>query len=193
MWFQKIFFYRHLAEGEKILYAGHKHYIVLFHSVFKFILLGAIIPWGAYYLTQVIIMLWLALVFSFLVLIKFIYALMDWYFDTVLVTNQSVLLLEWNGFFHQKSNRLDYSSIEGGEIELKGLGAKLFRYSDITIALIGSDNITLTQIYKAQTLLAQIMKQKELIKHQKMANDRDSLHELLLDLVQEHISRHGWK
>jgi hypothetical protein len=190
---QQFLFRGHLDEDEKILYVGHKHWGEIIHSLFKYSLLGIAFPWGMYLFLGGTPFMWLAIVATVLTYIRLMYILTDWYFDAVLVTTQSLLFVEWHGFFHQESTRISYESVESISLETAGVWAVTFGFGTVSIERDSAPVIMMNNIRNPKKLELEIMRGKEKYEDRQTSENTDALHDILSQLVQQHIKKHGWK
>ncbi len=193
MFFQRILFGRHLEDNEKILYVGHKHWREIVLSLFKISFFGLVFPWGIYLLTGLIGLFWFALLATVIVYIRIIFILIDWYFDAVIVTSESLLFIEWHGIFNQESTRVTYGSVESISIETKGFWDVVLGYATISIERDAAPAITIEKIRNPKRLELEIMKGKETYEEKHMSQNSEALHDILSNLVANHIKKNGWK
>ena len=66
---------------------------------------------------------------------------LDYYLDALLITDRAVIDIEWHGWFHRESTRIDYSSIEGVSYEVQGILGTILNYGTITIERIGNGSV----------------------------------------------------
>ncbi len=96
-----IVFSKHLEKGEHILYAVHKHWIEVIKPTLELAVFGFALPWTLYFIGfNTDFFFWIAVAWSVLAYMRFMYVLVDWYCDAWLITNMSVLVIEWNGIFN---------------------------------------------------------------------------------------------
>ena len=193
MIFQQLLFSRHLDEDEKILYVGHKHWTEVLSSLFKISFFGVGFPWCFYLVLGAPPLLWFAIAATILSYIRIFYILVDWYFDAILVTTESLLFVEWHGLFHQESTRIAYHSVESITWETEGFWSVMLGYGTLSIERDAADSIRMERISNPKRLELEIMRGKEDHEDRNIGANTDALKDILSHLVADHIKRHGWK
>src|SRR3989338_7355384 len=134
------FFQRHLEDDEPLYLIIHKHWFLsvkeLSLPVLAFIgtlILGFIAP-----ITSVFAIL---LMIDVGIFVWFFRNFLDYYLDALLITDRAVIDVEWHGWFHRESTRVDYSSIEGVSYEIQGILGTMLNFGTITIERIGSGSV----------------------------------------------------
>ena len=134
------FFQRHLEDDEPLYLIIHKHWFLsvkeLSLPVLAFIgtlILGFIAP-----ITPVFAIL---LMIDVGIVVWFFRNFLDYYLDALLITDRAVIDVEWHGWFHRESTRIEYSSIEGVSYEIQGILGTFLKYGTITIERIGSGSV----------------------------------------------------
>lgn len=187
---QKIFFRSHLAEGEVILFVAHKHWLEIFKPTLWFLIFGVIVPWFLWALFPPIY--YFAIIWTILAVIYYLYVLTDWYFDAWLVTNVSMIDVEWKGVFHRLSSRIDFNDIKEIAYEKKGVLGTILNFGPIYVSLASGDHVALQNANNPKNIELMVQKiREEYINQQKMSNS-DALQDLLIDIVQRHISEKGF-
>ena len=115
---------------------------------------------------------------------------MDWYFDAWLLTNTSVIDLEWGGLFNRSSTRVEYHMIEGLTYEYAGVFQTVFRYGDITIQKIGSGaEVSLKDAMLPRKVESKVLELQAKFVTSKTYKEHDALKGLLSDMLQEHSKK----
>ena len=123
---QQFIFKGHLDEDEELLFVAHKHWFEIFLPLLKFVVFGLLFPWALWLFVDFhwgIIIVWHIFFICWL-----IYNIMDWYLDALLVTNASVIDIEWHGILHRTSARVDYVDLKEISYEVNGIWATLFDF-----------------------------------------------------------------
>ena len=187
--FQKIFFGSHLDEGERLFFVVHKHYIEVANAISIFFLVGVIIP----------LFLWIffSLPFFFLFIIFLgmgiwlIYKLIDWYFDAWLITNYSILQVDWQGFFHRTSSRIDYGDIKEVVYSINGFLATMLDFGEITILTDSGGKISLCNVCFPKKTEMIVRDYRSKYARSQRFSDTESLDQMISTLVQKHIAENG--
>lgn len=176
-------FRSHLDDGEKINYIAHKHIWIYRMPLFKSLFLGVIVPLSLFFVFPPLLHIWLAL--AAVGALWFLYHLSDWYFDVWLVTNKGILDIEWNGFFHRSSTRIEYHTINGVSYEINGFWGTLFGYGDITVDTFGSaTSFILKNGASPKELELEILRNQERFVQDKSYRDHETLKSMLADMLQ---------
>jgi len=133
-------FQRHLEDDELLYMLVHKHWAlsVVELSLPVLALLGS---WALLYLAPIKPVLITILVVDAGIAFWGIRNFLDYYLDALLITDRAVIDVEWHGWFHRESTRVDYSSIEGVSYEIQGILGTMLNFGTITIERIGSGSV----------------------------------------------------
>jgi len=189
MIFKRLLFERYLGKNETLLYTIHRHWIKIYRQMLKIAVFGYLIP-GSLLLfitglsgpVSYFFYVWIVLSFAYSV-----YAFLDWYLDAWLLTDISIIDTQWDGFFKQRSSRIDYESIESVDIEVKGVKQTLLNFGHIVLIKSSGINITMECVSKPQlasTWLSRIMTE---VSASKNTQNAESIKSLLADIIQDHI------
>lgn len=186
---QKLFS-SHLDPGEELLEVFHRHPFVMGTDMIKFAFFGLLTPLFLFYMFPefaLFFLLWI-----FVGIVRIFYMLMNWYHDALIITNVSLLKVEWFGFFHRSSQRLEYQVIEGISYDIKGFIKTVFNYGDVSINRSGgTSTIHFTDAMRPANIERLILVyQDKFVSHQTM-QDSDALKNLLITLVRDHAKKGG--
>ena len=181
---------KHLEKDEKILYVVHTHWIEVAKPVSEVAFFGLLLPWALYFMGfSTSLFFWVAMIWSALAIARFLYVMVDWYSDAWLVTNMNVIIIAWNGLFHNISARVGFEDIEGASYEIKGFWGTVFRYGNMTLRVISGSHFDLKNVAmpkKAELALARF--QDKYLNDRNM-QDSTSLKTLLSDMISHHVRR----
>ncbi len=182
-----IIFKRHLEKGEKVLYAVHKHWIEMLKPSLEILFFGLALPWVLYFIGfNSKGFLWVALGWTAIAFIRFIYVVIDWYSDTWLITNMSVITIEWNGIFSNNAARLGYEDIEGASYEIKGFWGTILRYGNMTLRVMSGSHSDLKSVSSPKKAELALVRYQDQYLNDRNMQDTDSLKTLLSSLVAHH-------
>lgn len=186
----KLIFNKHLEGGEKILYSIHKHWIVIMKPVLEVGFFGFIIPWGFYFMGfSSLLFFWIAVAWSVIAYLRFLYVLIDWYSDVWLVTSVGLIIIEWRGLFSNSSTRIGYEDVEGVAYDVNGFWPTVFRYGDMTLKVMSGNNLGLKATAQPQKAeLAVIRFQGEYISN-KEHEDAGNLKNILSQMIAHHMRK----
>lgn len=184
MFFDKILFSRHLEGDEEIIFTSHKHWSSAYKILFKSAFFGILMPWFLYGLFPPLF--WIAVVWSILGYLNFMYSLFDWYSDVLIFSSESVLKVEWNGFFNRSASRINYLDIDEVAYTVQGFWGTIFNYGDLSISTASNTTtVTFTKNPKeAESVLNRIKTDKA---DKKKMSDTNKLRDLIADMVSSNI------
>ena len=184
MFFDKLLFSRHLEGDEEIIFTAHKHWSCAYGTLFKSAFFGIAAPWLLYGLFPPLF--WFAVFWSVLGYFKFMHAVVDWYSDALIFSSESVIHVEWNGFFHRSASRINYLDIEEVAYVVQGFWGTIFNYGDLALAT-ASNTVVLTYTNnpkEAEAVLNRIKTEKA---ERKKMSDTNKLRDLIADMVSANI------
>ncbi|PCI25102.1 hypothetical protein COB57_02700 [Candidatus Peregrinibacteria bacterium] len=191
--FDNLIFGRHLDEEETIRYVAHKHYIEVVPDIVKLGFFGILCPWLIALTLTVPAMLWMAGIFSFIIYIRMMYIIFDWYFDAILITSHSLIFVMWHGFFHKESTRVSYESVESIGLEQRGVAAISLGFGEVQIEREAAPEIAFFPARSPKRIEREILRGKEVYEDRNMSENSDALHGVLSEIMAAHIKKHGWK
>lgn len=175
----------HLEKEEQILHVVHRHHFVMIKGLFKIAVLHFFIPIFLWYVFPEI---W----FIFLVWVSYGFIAMNimifkWYFDAILVSNMSLIDVNWNGPFDRNSVRLEYAMVEGTSYAFKGIMQTLFNYGTIQVNRQGGGvGIELKDAINPAKVESVILSYQEKYLADKNLEDIGSLKSLLTEMIRKH-------
>lgn len=177
-----LLFKSHLEKGEEIRYIAHRHIFTEYKNLFKTIFLGGFLPLIFFILFPPLKIAWgIWLLFG---IFKFIYNLANWYFDAWLITNLSILDIEWNGFFNRTSTRVEYTALKGVSYEIKGFWNTILRYGNVNLELATLNSVvTLKNAASPRKVERFILDTQSEFMNNKDLEDQETLKELLIGIV----------
>lgn len=188
MGFERIFFAKHLEKGETILFAIHRHWILLLKPALAVGFFGFLIPWTLYaigFSTEVFF--WAAVVWSALAYAVFLVKVFEWYANSILITSAGLLQIHWKGFFSNHASRVAYEDVEGGEYEIQGFWPTVLRYGEFIVRLGSGNNFVLHYAQSPGHAEEKLMELQEAYMHDKNKKDVVGLKSLLSDLAVYHL------
>lgn len=182
---EKMFEY-YLEEGEKVIAVCHRNPIVYVGDLLRIILIGLGIPAFLYYVFPEVSLAWI--IWGFAGVLKILYSLLVWYYDALLITDTSIIDIEWNGFFDRTSSRMEYQMVEGVTTELKGFLQVVFNFGNIKVTGSGGGSyISLNDAMNPRQIETMIMTHQEKYVSQKNLNDANNIKDLLATMIKKHI------
>ncbi|PIZ72524.1 hypothetical protein COY07_03160 [Candidatus Peregrinibacteria bacterium CG_4_10_14_0_2_um_filter_43_11] len=185
---QKVIFSKHLEGGEDVLFAVHKHWVKILGSTLEIAFFGFLIPWGLYVIgLNTELFFWVAVVWSAMAYLRFLYVLIDWYTDVWLVTGMSIIVIEWKGFFTNQSTRIGYEDIEGVAYEINGFFATVLGYGDLMLKVMSGSNYEIKSAIKPRKAELAIMRFQDEYVNNRESMDSSNLKTLLSEMVARHM------
>lgn len=191
--YEKIFFSQHLDSGEKLIYVMHRHWILAFRKMLQIGFFGMLIPAGILFFffefdspVAYALYIWIGLG-----LIASLYVFTDWYADSWLLTNKSIIDLKWDGFFKRSAQRIGYESIESVIYKIKGIRATLLDYGTLTVNSESGNTIKLTNIANPRRAEAKLAEIRGKIAEKSGQDNLETLKDLLADVIEEKLNQRG--
>lgn len=185
---REFFFKSFLKEDEQVLLVIHRHMITAFPEFFRVVLFGLLIPAVVYWLfPQTLIF---TAVWAWLGVMRFIYSFFDWYYDSLLVTNVSILQIVWEGFFSKSAERTEYHHVESIAYEIKGFWPTILNHGTIVIEKETGNLITFEKAVSPKKKVEKMLAFHEYFIAQKNLRDHKTLKGLMTDLLSHHFKEH---
>lgn len=178
-----------MEDGEEIYMILHHHILTILKPFVLIILLHIIPPiilWFIFPELKIAWILWL--VFG---LFKGKFLIIEWYYNSLLITNLNIIDVEWISFFNRSSQRIEYNQIESFSYDIKGVLNTIFNVGDITVNKASGNQVVIKGVWRPKKriqLLTQF--QDEVVKDQ-LHKDHDSLRDVLTNMLRDHINEHG--
>jgi len=181
---EKLFFRPHLAENEKIVFIAHRHFICILPQSVKFIVFGVLIPFFLGALLPPFF--WVAVIWAVLVWLQFLAEIADWFFDVWLITNISVINIEWRGIFARNSSRIEFADIEEVAYEIKSLIGIILKFGDCFLRCAGTE-VVLKNAANPKKIELKIQAARSEFLDSKKKNDSDQIHDALVNLLKDQL------
>lgn len=186
--FANILYRSHLNPGEKILYVGHIHPFMVYAEFMSILFFGLALPGFFYFLMPPFWIVWAA--WAGVGAIKLFFFGLNWYYDALLVTNQSLIDLQWEGIFNRASTRIEYHTIEGVSYEINGFWGTILNFGDFNIERTGSGKVVgLKSVSFPKTLEREILQSQNEFMRNKSFRDHQTLKDLLSNMIEDYSRR----
>ncbi|KKP37623.1 hypothetical protein A2483_01095 [Candidatus Peregrinibacteria bacterium RIFOXYC2_FULL_33_13] len=180
----KILFKTYLEENEELKYVAHRHLFTEWRNFAKTIIASLILPIIFYILFPFAPFLYLWILWFSIGIIRFIYKLADWYFDVWLITDLSVIDVQWNGIFDRSSSRMEYTGIKGLTYNIKGFWGTIFGYGDTTLEhAINSNNFVLEKAAHPKKIERILLNNQNEFIHSQTMSDHEALKQMLIEML----------
>jgi len=163
----------------------HKHWIALLSDLLKTLLFGIIVP-----LLMVFIFpspkfmlvggIWLLIGIMYLV-----YNFFDWYLDAVLLTNEYILDIEWNGFFNKLANRIKYEYVESASYNIQGILPTFFSFGTLFIETHHEGEKGLKQCANVRAMQKLVLSKRDEIMERQDSDDSETLQKALKAFIKQ--------
>lgn len=123
---------------------------------------------------------------------KILSVLAYWYVNAIVMTNESVLFIEWPRFFEKRNKRLDFTNLDSVAVEKKGAHSFLMNFGTLIFEKTGGgDPIEIERINTPTRVVRKIESYKEQKVDEKNFTEESALKDLLCQLVQTHVGENG--
>jgi hypothetical protein len=164
--FDTTFFKKYIPEWQEIKEVIHTHFIDILSSLitkmFLFVFIPVILYKEALLIREILPFRYLE-IYLFLIYIRLMYEVFNWYNDVWIVTNEWVVCLV-RSFLKVKSETISYENIEWVSVEQIGLIDKVLSKWDVIINKFWEDEIVLVNAsspFKAVDLIESFKQAKE--------------------------------
>ena len=194
---QRIGFASQLEDGERVERSFRRPFYPMFFQFFMWTTVFGALFWAVWvYFPKILPMgntsRWLVLLivgFGFVRLLKVFW---KWYGNVILMTSESLVFAEWNGFFSRKIVRLDYWDLDEVGLEREGAMTFLTGVGDLVFEKVNGGT---SYIYKGVSRPKRAIK---ILRHhrgrmldEKNFTEESALRNLLSQMVQTHVRKNG--
>lgn len=180
-------FLRHLEDDEPLYMVVHKHWIYGIKDLIVPIAVAAC-SWGLLYIVPVRLIFYGVLLLNIAVFVWFLRNFFDYYLDAWIITDRSVIDVEWHGWFHRQSTRIDFTSIEGVSYEIQGVLGTILRYGTVTVERIGSGTtVSIDHVKKPKDVESSILACQEACIRTKNMKDSSAVKDIIAEIVAERM------
>lgn len=188
MLLDRLLFRSHLVHGETLHYVVHQHWFPIYKPVVKIGFFGLLFP--ALLFLMFPPGFWLFALWFTLGFLRFLYEMIDWYYDVLLITNLGVIDLDWRGFFDKSSARVEYESIGGVAYEKSGFFANVLNFGTLVIEKEGHEgHIALPFATDPKNAEHHILSAKEECMSERGLEDSEKLKDLLVHIIKGHVKQ----
>ncbi len=185
----RLIFRSHLHPAEKLLYVAHQHWFAIYRSVVKIGFFGLLIPvvlWLMFPPGFWVFVVWFALAF-----LRFLYEVINWYLDAILITSEGITYLDWRGFFDKSSQRVEFDTVIGVIYDKNGFWANIFNFGLLTMDKGGGEEerIFLSRAADPAEVEQQFLLAKENHAREHALESEKALKEILSGMVADHVRK----
>lgn len=152
------FFQKYVPEWQKMQHIVHQHWVKIIWKLFFWLFLFVLIPVFIYYYSfraKDLIQFMYLEIYLFIIYIKIIYDIFDWYNDVWIITDSWVVDLDWS-IFKTKMSTISFDNIEWMEVEQDWFIDKVLKKWDLIIHKIWDDSFVLPDCYSPYAALNEV-------------------------------------
>lgn len=182
----KRLFSEYLEKGEKIEYVARAHPIIMHTEIAKIKFLYILFPIAMWYFIPA--SMYLAIGILLFGAWKIFETLLNWYYDTWLITNMGVVSIGGKRFWDIKTTRIEYHMIEGVTYQITGFWPSMFNYGRITLEKVGGGQtvVSLEDAYKPREAESAILKCQKSYSQSRYSDNHNELKQLLVQMAKEY-------
>jgi uncharacterized membrane protein YdbT with pleckstrin-like domain len=181
---QKIFS-SYLEPQEVILDVIHRHWYALLKNASKSIVFGMVTPIILFWIYSTPKVFVVSALWCIIGLLYLVYSFFDWYLDAIILTDQNLLDIEWNGFFNKLANRIGYVHIESVSYTIQGVIPTFFGFGDLHIATHNEGDKGLKIVSNVREMQQLILNKRDEFVASKSSTDSDALKKALKAFIRE--------
>lgn len=143
------FYKKHIPEGQNIEAVIHQHWLTVMDSFIIWLSFWALLPSFLYYQSERIrelIPFYAVELLLFLVFLKIVYELFNWYRDVWVITDSAVYDIEWS-LLKTKVESIHFENIEWVEIDKHRIWDNIFNKWDIIIHKFWEQELAIYNAY----------------------------------------------
>lgn len=186
---QNLFYRGFLNENEVIHVVVHRHIFLSLGTFLRDILFGILMPAALWLLFPQAV--WFAGVWGWFGMLRIVYDWVDWYYDAWLVTNISIIQVEWDGFFKKNATRTEYHHVESVGYAIEGVWGTICNFGTITVEKLTGATISFTGAAFPKGKVEKMLKYQDNFITDKNLRDHRTLKGLLTDLLSQHFAQFG--
>jgi len=189
--FKQIGFRKFLEKDEKIIRAFRKPFIFTFGRICYRGAIWSSLAFLVYFFLPA------SFYFLFLIILGFgIYkvsaAFFFWFFNSILMTNENIIIVSWPSLYHRKFTRIDYWHLDEISVEKKGVHSFFLNFGSLHFHKNNSGVPLIVHNIKRPKRTANIIEEfREQIVDHKNFTEESALKNLLSQLVKNHVKVHG--
>jgi len=130
--------------------------------------------------------------FALFALYKVLGAFFIWYYNAIVMTNESLVFIDWKKLFHRSFSRIDFHNLDEIEVARHGVKSFLLNYGTLSFQKVnGGETIAIKGISRPTWASRNIEKYREEIIDNKNFTEESALKGLLSQMVQRHVGDSG--
>lgn len=155
------FFKKYVPEWQEMMHIIHIHPIVILWNLIVTICLFLVLPIWLFYNSKTIqteVPFYFLEIYLFIIFFKIIYDILNWYTDVWILTNNSIISLNWS-FLKAKTESINFDKIEWIWVEEEWILDKILKKWDLIIQKFWEEEFILEEAinpYKAIDLIEEL-------------------------------------
>lgn len=123
---------------------------------------------------------------------KILGSFFHWYYNAIIMTNESLLFIDWKKLFHRNFARIDFHNLDEIEVEKKGLRSFAWNYGTLRFQKVnGGGEIVVPHMNRPSYCARVIERYRESMIDHKNFTEESALKGLLSQMVQRHVGENG--
>ena len=114
-----------------------------------------------------------------------------WYFNALLITDQNIINIEWDGLFRMLSERVDYSQMESVSYEISGIFNTINNIGTIYIVKLSGNAKEIIGVYNPKKAAHILMEYQDKFSRTNLHKEHENLKSMLSRVLQRHINETG--
>ncbi len=113
------------------------------------------------------------------------------YFNAILITDQNIINIEWDGLFRMLSERVDYSQMETVSYEVSGVFNTIYNIGTIYILKLSGHAKEIKGVYNPKKAAHILMEYQDKFSRTNLHKEHENLKSMLSRVLQRHINETG--
>lgn len=115
-----------------------------------------------------------------------------WYFNALVMTNESLIIVDWPKLWERRSTRIDFHNLDEITVERNGIKSFMLNFGNLCFAKInGGEQLTVKALTRPTRTARIIEDYREWFLDQKNFTEESALKGILSGLVQRHVGQQG--
>ncbi len=179
-----------LEEGEDVVYIFHPLLVIAFSKMCTRLALwgsGAFLVWFLF--PTKLFYVWTGL--AGFAIYRGISALIYWYINAILITNDGIIFVNWPSLFVKKFRRIDWFNLDQVAVEKVGIKAFAGNFGSLMFMKMGGDIEEVKYMRRPHKVARMIERHRAKMSDDKNFTEESALKELLSQLVMSHVDKNG--
>lgn len=195
--FQRIGFGSQLEDDEIVERSFRRPFSPIFSRIMMWVLVFGILGWAVWTFVPRFLPFgnesrWLIVFVVILGIERLLRVFWRWYGNAILMTNESLVFTEWEGFFDRTTVRLDYWDLDEVGMERKGVVSFFAGVGDLVFEkTTGGEPYVFKGINNPKRAVKILRYHRGRMLDEKNFTEESALRDLLSQMVQTHVRRNG--